>query len=85
MANYEIPPKYTVWAPISELFSPQKNSIILIQKNSKKINRITTLEKSKKLSTETIKSGFKTKEKEKTTIKTEPTAQKIDKKEVKKK
>ena len=30
MANYEIPPKYTVWDPISSLFLPQKNSIILI-------------------------------------------------------
>ena len=62
-----------------------KNSIILIQKNSKRINKITTLEKSKKLSTETIKTGFKTKEKEKITIKTELTAQKNDNKEVKKK
>jgi len=62
-----------------------KNSIILIQQNSKRINKITTLEKSKKLSTETIKTGFKTKEKEKITIKTELTAQKNDNKEVKKK
>ena len=62
-----------------------KNSIILIQKNSKIINKTTTLEKNKKLSTETIKSGFKTKEKEKTTNKTELTAQKNDKKEVKEK
>jgi len=62
-----------------------KNSIILIQKNSKRINKITTLEKSKKLSTEIIKTGFKTKEKEKITIKNELTAQKNDNKEVKKK
>jgi len=62
-----------------------KNSIILIQKNSKRINKITTLEMSKKLSTETIKTGFKTKEKEKITIKNELTAQKNDNKEVKKK
>ena len=32
-----------------------KNSIVLIQKNSKKINRTTTLEKSKKLQTESAK------------------------------
>ena len=61
------------------------NSIILIQKNSKIINKTTSLEKNKKLSTEIIKSGFKTKEKEKTTNKTGLTAQKNDKKEVKKK
>ena len=62
-----------------------KNSIILIHRNSKITNKTTTLEKSKKLSTETIKSGFKTKEKEKNTNKTELTAQKSDKKEVNKK
>ena len=62
-----------------------KNSIILIQKNSKIVNKTTSLEKNKKLSTEIIKSGFKTKEKEKTTNKTGLTAQKNDKKEVKKK
>ena len=50
-----------------------KNTIVLIKKNSKKINRITTLEKFKKaqtISTQTIK-------------KTSP-AKKIDNKEVKK-
>ena len=60
-----------------------KNSIILIQKNAKKINRTTTLEQSKKLSKETIQS--ETRSKEKTTIKKEPLVQKMDKKEVKKK
>ena len=46
-----------------------KNSIVLIQKNSKKINRITTLEKSKQFQTESVKQPAKTKEKEKTPIK----------------
>ena len=40
-----------------------KNSIILIEKNSKKINRITTLEKSNKISQETSKQETKTKAK----------------------
>ena len=56
-----------------------KNAIVLIQKNSKKINRITTLEKFKKaqtVSTQTIK---KAKDKKKTSP-----AKKIDNKEVKK-
>lgn len=56
-----------------------KNTIVLIQKNSKKINRITTLEKIKKaqtVSTQTIK---KAKDKKKTSP-----AKKIDNKEVKK-
>ena len=55
-----------------------KNSIILIQKNSKKINRTTTLEKSNKLSKETIKPEHETKEK--TITKKETPLQKIDKK-----
>jgi len=56
-----------------------KNTIVLIKKNSKKINRITTLEKFKKaqtISTQTIK---KAKDKKKTSP-----AKKIDNKEVKK-
>ena len=56
-----------------------KNTIVLIKKNSKKINRITTLEKFKKaqtISTQTIK-------KAKDNKKTSP-AKKIDNKEVKK-
>jgi len=61
-----------------------KNSIVLIQKNSKKIHRTSTLEKSKKLNFETIKQTPKTKEKEKTPIKKESTEQKVNKKEVKK-
>ncbi len=62
-----------------------KNSLVLIQKNSKKIKRTTTLEKSKKLQTESIKSSVKTKTKEATTIKKETPVKKIDKKEEKKK
>ena len=60
-----------------------KNSVILIQKNSKKINRMTTLEKSKKLITETAKPELKAKEKN--ISKKIPPVQKIDKKEEKKK
>ena len=62
-----------------------KNSLVLIQKNSKKIKRTTALEKSKKLQTESIKSSVKTKTKEATTIKKETPVKKIDKKEEKKK
>jgi len=40
-----------------------KNSIILVQKNVKKINRTTTIEKNKKISVELSKSEIKTKEK----------------------
>ena len=64
-----------------------KNSIVLIQKNAKKINRITTLEKSKKFNAEV--SQTTTKSKDKTTPKAAPkkagTTQKTDKKEDKKK
>ena len=60
-----------------------KNSIVLIQKNSKKINKNTTLEKINKLQTVSIKPYFKTKEKPST--KKEMPVQKTDKKEVKKK
>ena len=60
-----------------------KNSIILIQKNSKTINKTTTLEKSKKLSIETAQPENKTKVKAK--VQKESPIKKIDKKEVKKK
>ena len=49
-----------------------KNSIVLIQKNSKKINKKTTVEKIKSIQTETSHSGVKTKEKIKTPTKKEP-------------
>jgi large subunit ribosomal protein L3 len=62
-----------------------KNSLVLIQKNSKKINRITTLEKNKKLQTESIKSSAKIKTKVETTIKKEIPVKKTEKKEEKKK
>ena len=62
-----------------------KNSLVLIQKNVKKINRTTTLEKSKKLQAESIKSSAKTKTKEATTTKKETPVKKTDKKEDKKK
>ena len=57
-----------------------KNSLVLIQKNSKKINRITTVEKSKKLLTESIQSQPKTKKKEVTTQKKETPIKKEEKK-----
>ena len=60
-----------------------KNSIILNEKNSKKINRITTLEKSNKISQETSKQETKTKAKPE--AKKETSTQKIEKKEEKKK
>ena len=61
-----------------------KNSIILVKKNSKKINKTTTLEKNRKINAETTKSEPKTKipaKKESPPQK----AQKTDNKEVKKK
>jgi len=61
-----------------------KNSLVLIQKNSKKINRTTTLEKIKKFQTESIKNISKTKDKEKTTDKKESSIPKTEKKETKK-
>ena len=60
-----------------------KNSIVLIKKNIKKINRMTTLENVKKLSEEIMKSELKTKEK--TTTKKITSVQKTDKKETNKK
>ena len=59
-----------------------KNSIILIKKNSKQIKRMTTLEKSKKISTDEAKSETKTKTK--VSAKKEAPAQKEVKKGVKK-
>ena len=61
-----------------------KNSLVLIQKNSKKINRITTLEKIKKLKTETIQTAVKTKSKEKNIEKKDKSAAKPATKEAKK-
>jgi len=64
-----------------------KNSIILVQQNSKKINRMTTLEKSKKLNIETNKIETKIKtpaKKEASTQKTTKTPPKAEKKEEKK-
>ena len=62
-----------------------KNTLVLIQKNSKKINRATTSEKNKKLQTESIKSSVKTKTKEVIKTKKEAPIKKTDKKEDKKK
>ena len=60
-----------------------KNSIVLIQKNSKKINRATTLDKNKKFIAVPSKITIKTKER--TLIKKESEAQKTEKKEIKNK
>ncbi len=62
-----------------------KNSLVLIQKNSKKIKRTTTLEKSKKLQAESIKFSVKTKTEGATAIKKETQVKETDKKEEKKK
>ena len=62
-----------------------KNSIILIQKNSKKINRMTTSEKNKKISSEATQSKAKATTKEKPAAKNQTQTQKKDNKEVKKK
>ena len=62
-----------------------KNSIILVHKNSKKINRTTTLEKINKLRIETTQTEPKTKTKEKIATKKESPIKKTDKKEAKKK
>ena len=61
-----------------------KNSLVLIQKNSKKINRISTMEKIEKFQSESIKTISKTKEKKKTTDKKESSIAKTEKKENKK-
>ena len=61
-----------------------KNSLVLIQKNSKKIKRTSTLEKIKKFQEESIKSISQTKERKKTTDKKESSTPKTEKKEIKK-
>ena len=61
-----------------------KNSLVLIQKNSKKIKRISTLEKIKKFQAESIKIISKAKDKKKTTDKNESSIPKTEKKETKK-
>ena len=60
-----------------------KNSLVLIKKNAKKINKMTTLDKVKKLQTELSKSQVKTKDKTKSPAKKESTP-KTENKEVKK-
>ena len=63
-----------------------KNSIILVKKNSKKINRTTTLEKNRKINAEATKSEPKTKIKVPEKKESPPQkAQKTDNKEIKKK
>ena len=57
-----------------------KNSIVLVQKKVKEINRLTTVEKYKKFQTESAKSTVKTKEK----TPTKKTSKPEEKKEVKK-
>ena len=61
-----------------------KNSLVLIQKNSKKINKITTLEKIKKTQTQSSISIDKKKEKSKTPEKKNISTSNKEKKEVKK-
>ena len=62
-----------------------KNSLVLIKKNSKKINKKTTLEKIVKLQTEVASPTTKTKEKIKTPEKKEsPKTEKVEKKDLKK-
>ena len=61
-----------------------KNSIVLIQKNIKNINRVTTLDKIKKEKTQTITSAEKVKKADKNDDKKELPKAKIEKKEVKK-
>ena len=58
-----------------------KNTIVLIQKNTKIINRATTIEKFKKIQTATVKADSKAKPKDK---KESSSEKKIEKKEVKK-
>ena len=61
-----------------------KNSLVLIQKNAKDINRTLTLDKIKKFQAETIKTKKETKVKQKTSNKNENLTPKVEKKEVKK-
>jgi len=60
-----------------------KNSMVLIQKNSKKINKSTTIEKLKKVQTQTATTSVKTKDKAKPDSK-KPQSKPTEKKEVKK-
>ena len=61
-----------------------KNSLVLIQKNSKKISRVTTIEKSKKIQTQIIAQTTKTKDKPKAPEKKTKQEAKPSKKEEKK-
>jgi len=61
-----------------------KNTMVLIQKNIKKINKRTTLEKIQKMQSQASASASKTKEKSKPAAKKESPVQKKDNKEVKK-
>ena len=61
-----------------------KNSIVLIQKNAKKIKKITTLEKIKKIQTQSLSVEEKSKKKSKAPDKKEDVSKKPEKKEVKK-
>ena len=61
-----------------------KNSLVLIQKNSKETKRTSTLEKVKKFQEESIKIISETKEKKKTTDKKESSIPKTEEKESKK-
>ena len=61
-----------------------KNSIVLIQKNAKKIKRITTLEKIKKVQSQAAPAEDKSKKKSKAPDKKDAVSKKPDKKEVKK-
>ena len=61
-----------------------KNSLVLIKKNSKKINRISTFEKIEKFQAETMLSIDKTKKRPKIENKKESSAPIVEKKEVKK-
>jgi Ribosomal protein L3 len=61
-----------------------KNSIVLIQKNAKKIKKITTLEKIKKIQTQSSSIEEKSKKKSKAPDKKEDVSKKPEKKEVKK-
>ena len=60
-----------------------KNSIVLIQKTSKQVNRTSTLEKSKKLLSESSKPFIKTNQKEKSSTKKETPVLKKENKEIK--
>ena len=61
-----------------------KNSLVFIQKNKKKINKKTTLEKNKKLQTVAMMSEIKPKVKTETKKKEETPKKKLEKKEIKK-